>query len=360
MQLLALELRDFRNIQAASFAPDPGLTVIAGANGQGKTNLLEAVYLLCGGKSFRGSKDNELVRHGCPTAGVLGRCLGSQRELAVRLDIYGPGEGKRGRFAQVNGVDYGRATAIAGQFTAVVFEPGHLSLVKAGPDGRRRFLDAAICQLYPGYIAILRRYNKALTQKNALLRQYNEVRDAAALLDVFDAELAASGSEVSRRRTEWLAQAGPAAEGFYAELSSGAESLQIHYEGCCGSEALAQRLAASRQRDLRAGFCTCGPHREDFDVLLNGQSARTFGSQGQQRSTVLALKLAEAAVARTVTGEHPVLLLDDVLSELDEGRQSYLLARMDGKQSIVTCCDAALFRAAGGKVVRMEKGCLVE
>ncbi len=347
MQLVALELNQFRNIETALFTPDTGLTVIAGANGQGKTNLLEAVYLLCGGKSFRSGKDNELVRHECLQAKVQGQCRGGQRDFTIHLDIYGANGPKRGRYAQINGVDYGRATAIAGQFTAVVFEPGHLSLVKGGPDGRRRFMDAALCQLYPGFIVILRRYHRAL---------HEHVRDAMAQLDAFDAELAASGSEVSRRRTEWLLQASPAAEGFYAELSSGAERLEVRYTGCCYGGELAQKLAACRPRDLRAGFCTAGPHREDFEVLLNGQSARTFGSQGQQRSVVLALKLAEAAVAKAVTGEHPLLLLDDVLSELDESRQSYLLARMEGKQSVVTCCDAAAFKGTAGRVVCMRAG----
>jgi len=301
-----------------------------------------------------------LVRHGEEMAHITGHCHTGGRESAIELTIAGAAAQKRGRFAKVNGVDYGRATAIAGIFTAVVFEPGHLSLIKAGPEGRRRFLDAALCQLYPGYIGILRRFTRALPQKNALLRHYHATHDADALLDAFDTTLAATGSEITRRRAQYLAQAGPAAERYYEELSSGAESLAIRFSPSAAEGALAEKLAAVRPTDVRAGFSTAGPQREDFDVVLAGQSARQFASQGQQRSAVLSLKLAEAAVAGQVTGEAPVLLLDDVLSELDETRQAYLLKHMNTGQSFVTTCDASAFSRTAGKVVQIKNGQIIE
>ncbi len=356
MRLNALEIHNFRNIEQASFSPHPQLTVIAGENGQGKTNLLEAVFLLTGSKSFRAAKDLELVRRGELNSQLTGKAEDGQTQSEIAITIFGVGAAKKGRYAKINGVDYGRATAIAGRFTAVVFAPGHLSLVKAGPEGRRRFLDAALCQLYPGYVGILRRYLRALAQKNALLKKYRETPDADALLDIFDSELAESGREISQRRGEYLQHMAPAAEQFYSQLSKGRETLNIEFLACCGDGDIEGLLKRCRNRDLRAGFCTAGPHREDFEALIDGESARVYGSQGQQRSVVLSLKLAEAQRAKEVSGQHPVMLLDDVLSELDENRQSFLLAGMQGKQNFLTTCDAAPLKHCGGQVVFMEAG----
>ena len=256
MILKALEVENYRNIPAARFEPGRELTVICGKNGQGKTNLLEAVWLLTGGKSFRGAKDAELIRENAGYAVAEGETQGFGKESRIRVFVGGQPGARKARTVHVNGVDYGRAANAAGTFTAVVFDPGHLSLVKGSPEGRRRFLDAALCQLYPGYVTLLRRYSRLVTQKNALLKSYWQTPDANGLLDVFDE------------------------------------------------------------------------------------------------------KLAEAAGAQKITGEHPVMLLDDVLSELDETRQSYLLSRMEHRQTIVTACDTDLFRRTSGRVYRMEGGIL--
>ena len=360
MKLVSLDIENCRNIAQVSLLPDDGLTVIAGDNGQGKTNLLECIFLLTGSKSFRGAKDMDIVKQEEAFGRVDGSTLADSRTSNIDIFIEGREGSRRGRYAKVNGVDYGRAASIAGIFTAVVFEPNHLSLVKAGPEGRRRFLDAALCQLYPGYVAILRRFTRALSQKNALLRQYYQMRDADGQLDAFDAEIAHSGGQITQRRSEWLQKAGPAAQRFYSELSKGAEPLAIVFAQSAAPGELGSVLRASRAADIKTGYSTTGPHREDFDVLLFGQSARTFGSQGQQRSCVLALKLAEAEVAKEITGQYPVLLLDDVLSELDEGRQAYLLSKMGGRQSFVTTCEPKVFQNTAGKVVRMQSGELQE
>ncbi|MDL2254539.1 DNA replication/repair protein RecF [Ruminococcaceae bacterium OttesenSCG-928-I18] len=356
MNLRFLELADFRNIKKADFVPHEELTIITGENGQGKTNLLESIFLLTGSKSFRASRDIDLVRRGCLKGWVRGKTLAAGRESEIEITLHGQGAAKRGRFAAINKVEYGRATAIAGTFTAVVFAPEHLSLVKSGPEGRRRFLDAALCQLYPGYISILRRFTRALSQKNALLKKYWETRDAEELLDVFDAELAEAGAEISGRRRQYLERMGPMAEQVYAKLSKGRERLEVCFVPCCGHGDIGALLKKTRERDKRAGFCTAGPHREDVETLVDGQSARVFGSQGQQRSVVLSLKLAEAERAKEVSGEHPVMLLDDVLSELDETRQAFLLSGMQGKQNFLTTCDPTLLKQVEGKVVTMEQG----
>ena len=326
MILKALEVENYRNIPAARFEPGRELTVICGKNGQGKTNLLEAVWLLTGGKSFRGAKDAELIRENAGYAVAEGETQGFGKESRIRVFVGGQPGARKARTVRVNGVDYGRAANAAGTFTAVVFDPGHLSLVKGSPEGRRRFLDAALCQLYPGYVTLLRQYSRLVTQKNALLKSYWQTPDANGLLDVFDEKLAESGAAVSAKRQEYLALIEPEITGTY--------------------------------RDIAAGFCTAGPHREDFSISIDGRAAKVFASQGQQRSAVLSLKLAEAAGAQKITGEHPVMLLDDVLSELDETRQSYLLSRMEHRQTIVTACDPDLFRRTSGRVYRMEGGIL--
>ncbi len=361
MILKHLSVQDYRNIQTAEFAPGRELTVICGQNGQGKTNLLEAVWMLTGGKSFRGSKDAELIREGSSFAIVEGESEAETRENHIRIFIGDGSSGKKGRSAKVNGVDHGRASSIAGTFTAVVFAPGHLSLVKGGPDGRRKFLDAALCQLYPDYITLLRRYTRLVSQKNALLKQYYQTSGATELLDVFDEKLADAGTQLSWRRQAYLAQIEPDILSIYRDISSGRETLEIRYEASFTKEnPLLEAIRQARQRDLAAGFCTVGPHREDFCLFLDGRDAKSFASQGQQRSVVLSLKLAEAAGAQKITGEHPGMLLDDVLSELDDVRQAYLLSRMEHRQTIVTACDAALFAKTDGKVYRMDSGVLSE
>ena len=214
----------------------------------------------------------------------------------------------------------------------MVFDPGHLSLVKGAPEGRRKFLDAALCQLYPGYLASYRRYVRVLQQKNALLRhsangQERPYAEKRTLLEVLNTELAAQGEALQQRRREYLKLLAPRACANYAELSHGAERMSIRYAPVCAG-GLADLLRQRQEEELRAGQSLCGIHREDLELLLDDQPARVYASQGQQRSVVLSLKMAEAAAAAQITGEHPVLLLDDVLSELDEGRKQYLLTCM--------------------------------
>lgn len=361
MILQTLTAENYRNIRAARLEPGRELTVICGKNGQGKTNLLEAVWMLTGGRSFRGAKDAELILEGEEYAVVEGLAQTRETEKRIRIAVGGQPGARKARTAQVNGVAYGRAAAAAGIFTAVVFDPGHLSLVKAGPEGRRRFLDAALCQLYPGYVTLLRQYTRLVAQKNALLKDRRQTPDVLRLLDVFDEKLAEQGAAVSARRRAHLALMEPEILQTYRDISGGGEAMTLRYEACCtDAPALARALQESRARDMAAGFCTVGPHREDFSIFIDGREARRFASQGQQRSAVLSLKLAEAAGARQITGEHPVMLLDDVLSELDETRQAYLLSRMAHRQTIVTACDASLFCRTGGRVYRMEQGVLRE
>ena len=245
----------------------------------------------------------------------------------------------------------------------MVFDPGHLSLVKGAPEGRRKFLDAALCQLYPGYLASYRRYVRVLQQKNALLRhsangQERPYAEKRTLLEVLNTELAAQGEALQQRRREYLKLLAPRACANYAELSHGAERMSIRYAAQFAPGGLAELLRQRQEEELRAGQSLCGIHREDLELLLDDQPARVYASQGQQRSVVLSLKMAEAAAAAQITGEHPVLLLDDVLSELDEGRKQYLLTCMKEKQTFVTSCDDTDFLKTDGEVYRMDGGVL--
>lgn len=359
MRLLSLQAENYRNIISAELIPGRELTVICGNNGQGKTNLLEAVWLLTGGKSFRGGKDAELIRRGEPFA-VLEAVTqrDDETESHVRITVGSPESEKPGRRARVNGVDRGRAAGIAGSFPAVVFDPGHLSLVKGSPDGRRKFLDAALCQLYPGYLTVYRRYARAMTQKNALLKKYEITPGAGDILDALNLELAARGEEIQRRRIDYLALLAPFAVENYRRLSHGAETMAVSYQPMFQPGSLHALLWEKRAEEIRAGMSLYGPHREDFEITLDGHSARVFASQGQQRSTVLSLKLAEAACVKEITDQWPVMLLDDVLSELDESRKAYLLTRMEEKQTFVTSCDDADFLKTDGVIYRMEGGVL--
>ena len=358
MRLLSLEVENYRNIASASLTPGRELTVICGNNGQGKTNLLEAIWLLTGGKSFRGGKDAELVRRGEPFAVLKASTLRAQQEEQEKE------EPNRVRLT-VNGGAVKRAASLAGSFPAVVFDPGHLSLVKGAPEGRRKFLDAALCQLYPGYLTLYRRYVRALQQKNALLRRSSNgierpYAEKRALLEVLNVELAQQGEAIQQRRRAYLAALSPLACANYEELSRGAETLSLRYAAQFEPGGLAQLLRQKMPEELRAGQSLCGPHREDLDLLLDGQPAKVYASQGQQRSVVLSLKMAEAAAAASITGEHPVMLLDDVLSELDDGRKQYLLTRMREKQTFVTSCDDTAFLKTDGEVYRMNGGVLTK
>lgn len=365
-----LKVEQYRNLNAVELEPHPALTVIAGQNGQGKTNLLESVWMLSGAKSFRASKEAELVQRGEGWSRITGRIQADNDpdpmtlEIMLRLDESGR---RATRTARKNGVDHGRAGSLAGEFPCVVFAPGHISMVSGAPEGRRRFLDSALCQLYPGYLESLRRYTRALLQKNAYLKDCKAgygLSPSPELLDTFDLQLAHYGADIARRRSDYITMLAAAAGAQYAGISDGREVLQLAYLPSAAQQweeaALAEALHAGRPADLRAGFSTVGIHRDDLDFVLDGTDARTYASQGQRRSIVLSAKIAELELIGSITGLTPVLLLDDVLSELDDARQDYLLNRIEGKQVFITSCNPELFRKTGGRIVTLEGGVLVQ
>ncbi len=361
MQVTRLSYEGFRNLQAGMWEPYAGVNVILGENAQGKTNLLEALWLFTGGKSFRGAKDSELTAFGAEYSRLTMDFIADSREQQAEITV------KARRSAVLNGVPQGTASRLAGVFCGVVFSPVHLSLIKGGPQERRKLIDAAYCQLRPSYIKTLTEYTRVLTQRNAFCKQKQRDCHTEELLELWDRQLAQIGCRVIQARQHYIQRLTPAARDIYSGLSSGKEELTLRYlstvpyDGAATAadiaNALFGALQSSHAADLAAGFTTVGPHRDDMEVCIDAHAARSFGSQGQQRSAVLALKLAEASLLEEVTGEKPIALLDDVMSELDISRQEYILNHIRDWQVFITCCEPTPL-LKDGRLFTMKAGIL--
>ncbi len=348
MYVIRFAARDFRNLEEEEIFPCEEVNVIYGDNAQGKTNLLEGMWLFTGGHSFRGAKDTELPRIDPETGkNLMGTALAldfysAEREQSAMLQI----ENGR-RSAEINGVKKDTGTALVGKVRAVIFSPEHLLLVKEGPTRRRNYLDTALCQLKPSYASVLTAYRRALMQRNALLKEKRErPSQPADTLSVWNARLARLGAQVVQERQSFTESVATKISGIYDGIARGRERLEVRY---CPSvkggstvgeieELFMQELSRTSASDIRSGFTSVGPHRDDLDIEIDGVSARSYGSQGQQRSAVLAMKLAEAQILTEFSGESPIVLLDDVMSELDRQRQDYLLNHLQGQQVFITCC----------------------
>lgn len=374
MNVTSLRWKHCRNLSGGSMRPSPEVNVIFGDNAQGKTNLLELLWIFTGGRSFRGARDAELIERGALRAEAELEFFAQGRAQSAQIVL----SGGRRQCAR-NEIACRSAAELVGGFCAVVFAPVHLSLVRDGPAERRRFLDAAICQTKPAYAQLLGRYQRTITQRNALLKELARRPSLRATLPEWTENAAQLAARITAARLRYLRRLQPAAGEIYAGISSGREQLALRYERAgqppeapdapaaaapppTAAEllpALRAALEAAQPADIAAGFTTVGPHRDDFSLCINGLPARTYGSQGQQRSAVLALKLGEADVLCGALGEQPVILLDDVLSELDAGRQDYLLNRLTGRQVFITCCEPSpLLRP--DRCIRMRSGALVE
>ena len=361
MLIKSIKTENYRNLENTEFFPSEGINIICGDNAQGKTNLLECIWLFTGGRSFRGSKDSELVAFGEKFARISLSFETAVRQQSIAITISG---GKRE--AVLNDVPKKYMSQIIGSFCAVVFSPDHLSLIKSGPEERRNFIDAALCQIKPAYAVLLSRYKRMLNERNALLKDIPRHRELEDMLDIWDERLAAEGAKIAIERQGYVSSLSQLAQGFYDGISGGRERLSLQYKTVCRGSAeeiktaLTSSLTQRRSDDIYCGYTSAGVHRDDLIVKINDKDARSFGSQGQQRSAVLAMKLAEAAEAGERVGEKPVILLDDVLSELDIKRQSYLLNRLEGMQVFITCCERAesaeaIFRMNNGKITKAEE-----
>jgi DNA replication and repair protein RecF len=355
LQLRRLQLRNHRNYVHLDLAPGPGVNVFIGANGQGKTNLLEAVAMLALSSSPRARREVELVGPVAPGSRIEAEVdrAGTPIELVVALSL----EGERAkRSIEVDGVRK-RAFDLPGHFRVTLFWPDDLGLVKAGPELRRRFLNQMLVQVQPGYARALSGLRRVLEQRNSLLKRIAGGEESHDALVPWDEELIKLGREISAAREMAVRELAPEAARCHAEIAAG-ERLEIEYMG--PAEDMAEAVHNSLGEDLRRGSTSVGPHRDDLRVLLGGQEARAYGSQGQQRTAVVSLKLAEAALVTRRTGERPVLLLDDVLSELDGERREALLRQVSAQgQVIITSVEAGPFPPellAGARVWRVEQG----
>ena len=358
-----IKARDFRNIVFADVAFSDGINVLYGDNAQGKTNLLEAIYYMAIGKSFRGAKAAEMVRFGCDMFELSIDFSDSvrRRNLCMRLSAGGK------RAATENGCRVESLSSLVGTFRAVLFCPEHLLLVKEGPALRRNFLDVAICQLRPMYLCALQRYNRILKERNALLKHAeDDMRTFRETIEYWSTALAAEAAVIASTRLSYIKETDGVARDCFSDMTSGNETPSFHYMGTAHldedayvDEVLVRRkftelLLSHHDREIAAGTTLWGTHRDDIEILLNGKPARVYASQGQQRSIALAMKLAEGEISRRFTTEYPVFLFDDVLSELDEGRRSYLLSRITDRQVIMTSCERV--RADNARIIAVRGG----
>ncbi len=358
-------LTNYRNITALEMLPHKSVNIIHGDNAQGKTNLIEAIYLLTGQKSFRGAKDSDTIRFGEDIAQISAEFFCNGREQEAQLFI-----GKKKK-AFLNEVEI-TPSEIMGRFYAVVFSPTELALVKDGPVVRRTFLDNAISQVLPRYRKTLNQLNRAIYQRNSLLSDIRKRIMPEDVLDTWDISFAKVAVAIINARSRYFARIQPCAVGYYEDISHAGEAMSLKYR--CGipdydvsfspsegEEFIIKKLRETREEDIKNVHSTIGPHRDDFEININGEPARSFGSQGQQRSCALAIKLAECTVLEQVTGEKPIVLLDDVLSELDKKRRKYFLSGIPDTQVFITGCDRLSIAGLGsGKLFHMEHGILRE
>lgn len=356
MRIEKLFLRNFRNAEESEIEFSSGVNVICGANAAGKTNILEAIFYFAAGKSFRNCKDRELISFGCDKAHIAMRFATENvaQKMSVTLSKGGKRVIKIGESAPL------RMTEYIGRFRAVIFTPDHLSLVKGAPENRRRFLDLAICQSFPRYAPTLSEYNRVLAQKNALLKRGNVIDD---LLYVYNERLASLAAIITVNRKKYIQKLEEEAKRFLLDMSGGREVLTLSYQsqvGICETqeeikEKYLELFSEKAEYEKERFLALYGTHKDDFSVAINKKSARMYGSQGQQRSTVLALKLAEGELSAKLTGEYPVFLLDDILSELDKDRKEYILSRITDRQVIITGCESEVFESEGKIFVREGK-----
>lgn len=362
----SLEFENFRNLENNRINPHSEVNVIFGENAQGKTNIIESIWLFCGGHSFRGATEKELVRLGKNFSKIKLEFTSQDREQKAEI-IYN--NGKKEVF--INGVKKKSGAELIEKFSCVVFSPEHLSLIKAGPGIRRKFLDGALCQQKLKYAVYFSQYNKILNQRNALLKDIKRHPELQQTLDIWDENLAHYGAYIIQQRILYGEKLKESAKKFHYGISDNKEKLDIQYISTVKNvdvenldkikEEFLRELNVKIKDDLYNGYTTVGPHRDDINVLINDLKAKNFGSQGQQRSTVLSLKLSEAEILSEIRGENPVLLLDDVLSELDIKRQNYLLNKINDYQVFITCCEHNdKQQMKKGKVFTVNKGRITE
>ena len=367
MNLWELNLRSFRNYDEVHLQFEPGVNLIVGDNAQGKTNLLEAISYLGSGKSFRAMKTSEMVKFGSDFAEIEGKVFSQERDQSLRFLLF-PGSRPRQIFR--NGAKKKSAGEIAGVLPTVLFCPEDLMILKMGSSQRRRFGDSALCQLRPNYDAALTEYNRILEQKSRILKDHFENPAVLAILPEYNQRLCQVGALLISYRARFYDSLGKSAGKFHSQFSGGVENFQLQYKTVSTvsdpfasvaklTEDLQDHLQRHYRAELETAQCLTGPHKDDFTVSLNGIDLNSYGSQGQTSTSAISLKLAQRELMGREWGEEPVLLLDDVLSELDPGRQDFVLNQIVSGQVFITCCEPGRFTKLG-KTIQISKGNLIE
>lgn len=333
MIIKSLELSNFRNYRDLHLSFDEGTNIFYGDNAQGKTNVLESLYLSATTKSHKGSRDREMIRFEQEEAHI--RTVIEKNGIENQIDLHLKKTGSKG--IAVNRVPIRRAGDLFGLINIVFFSPEDLNIIKEGPARRRRFLDMELCQLDKIYLDDLTKYNKVLRQRNQLLKDLYFHPDLYETLPVWDEQMALFGERIIRRREQFVKELHVIVQDIHRRISGDREQLELIYEPSCSAADLKNEIEQARPRDQKAGMTTVGPHRDDLSFLINGTDIRRYGSQGQQRTSALSLKLAEIELVKDMIHDSPILLLDDVLSELDSNRQRFLLDSMDEIQTMITC-----------------------
>jgi DNA replication and repair protein RecF len=357
VQVRRLWLTDFRSYREADVAFDPGLTAVVGANGQGKSNLLEAIAYLATLGSFRGAPNDALIRAGAPRAVVRAEAIREGRELLLEAEIVANGKNR----TQLNKQPLRRARDLLGALRVTVFSPDDLALVKGSPEQRRSFLDDTLVSLHPRYDQLRGDLERVLRQRSALLKQVGGRLDAEAqlTLDVFDAKLTEAGEALASARANLVAKLEPLLGDAYDRVARAAADVHATYDPPWRSTGLAEALVAARADDLRRGVSTVGPHRDDLDLKIAGLPARTHASQGEQRSLALAMRLAAHHIVTDITESSPVLLLDDVFSELDPDRSDALLRSLPPGQTILSTAAGLPPGIVPGAVLEVRQGAVI-
>lgn len=333
MIVKSLELKDYRNYEQLNLLFDRGTNILYGENAQGKTNILEAIYLCGTTKSHRASKDREIIRFNQNEAHI--RINIEKNKLSHRIDMHLKKNKAKG--VAIDGIPIKRQGDLFGLLNLVFFSPEDLNIIKNGPGERRRFLDLELCQLDKIYMYHLTNYNKALAQRNYLLKQISVNRNLLDTLYIWDAKLIEHGSVIIDTRNSFIIKINELARPIHKKLTGGKEELTLKYAPNVKLMDFEEKLKKFYERDLTLKMTNVGPHRDDMEFLFGNIDVRRYGSQGQQRTAALSLKLSELQLVKEVTKENPVLLLDDVLSELDRNRQNYLLNSIGDIQTFITC-----------------------
>lgn len=345
-----IEFTFFRNIESEKISFSDGINVIYGENAQGKTNILEGIYLFARGKSFRAFKDKELINFNSSVGYARMVYEGKNGESELGVEI--PKSSLKKFYRNKNKVN--KTSEIIGEFRAVLFCPSHLGIIKDSPSVRRKFLDIAISQLRPIYIKMLAKYNTVLENRNAILKMNDEERKSyEGILEVYSEELATLSADIANMRIDYVKKLDFWVKRYFEEMTEGKELPSITYETNAEGadfetrESLKEKylslLNSNKEREIKYGATLYGIHKDDLKIELNGKDARFYSSQGQQRSLSLAMKLSEGEISKEATGEYPVFLLDDVLSELDESRRKYILSNIKKRQVIITTCENSAF-----------------